>query len=107
MDRVCLGYPYTLIFKAQVCPIMLTVVSSVPHPHLQIRSFTWGGGEEGRGTWQSTSHSLFWPSKGAAMQLAEGSLSPTLQGGRLSTAGSQAGELGSPFVVPIAWRKVS
>lgn len=30
------GYRYTLTRKAQVGPIMLSVVSSVPHPHLQI-----------------------------------------------------------------------
>lgn len=66
-----------------------------------------GGGEEGRSTCQSSSPSLFWPSKGVAVQLAKGSLSPALQGASLSTAGSQAGELDRSFVVPVAWRKLS
>lgn len=101
------GVPNILILKAQVSPIMLPVGSSVPHSHLQTQSFTWGGGEEGRGTCRSTSPSVFWPSKGAAVQPAKGSLSLALLGARLSAAGSQAAELGRPFVVPVAWRKVS
>lgn len=55
---------------------------------------------------QGASPSPSWPSKGAAVQMARGSLSPALQGARLSTAGSQADELRRPFVVPGAWRKV-
>lgn len=65
-----------------------------------------GRGEAGRGSCQSTSPSLSWPSKGASVQLAKGSLSPALQGARLSTAGSQGEELSRPSVVPVAWRKV-
>ena len=34
-DKVWLWYPYILTLKAQVCPIMWSVVSSVSHPHLQ------------------------------------------------------------------------